>query len=145
VIVVDTTVLVYAVSTSSHPLVEPSQRLVRAVAEAVVQATTTPDVIQEFVHVRTRLGDRRSAVELGRRYSRLFAPLLVVGGQEHELGLTLYDRHRNLGAFDALLAATAITADADAFVSADRAFSQIRRLRHVDPATPALNELISSA
>jgi predicted nucleic acid-binding protein len=145
VIVVDTTILVYAVSTPSHPLVGPSQRLVRAITEAAVHATTTPDVIHEFVHVRTRLRDRSSAIELGRRFARLLAPLLTTGELELEAGLTLYERHRNLGAFDALLAATAIAADADAFVSADRAFAQVRRLRHIDPSTPALDELIPSA
>ena len=52
-IVLDTTVLVYALG-GEHALREPCQRLVEAVAEGRVEATTTVEVIQEFVRVRAR-------------------------------------------------------------------------------------------
>ncbi len=47
-IVVDTTLLVYAVGTE-HPLRDPSRKLIDAVAAGRVDATTTIEVIQEFV------------------------------------------------------------------------------------------------
>lgn len=58
-IVLDTTVLVYATG-SGYPLREPGRRLVDAVANGVLTARTTVEVIQEFMHVRARrVGDRR--------------------------------------------------------------------------------------
>ena len=58
-IVLDTTVLVYATG-SDHPLREPGRRLVDAVANGVLTARTTVEVIQEFMPVRARrVGDRR--------------------------------------------------------------------------------------
>ena len=52
-IVLDTTALVYAVG-GEHPMREPSRRLVEAIAAGRIEATTTVEVIQEFVHVRAR-------------------------------------------------------------------------------------------
>jgi len=69
-IVVDTTVLVYAVGTD-HPLREPCQRLIRAIADGTILATTTIEVVQEFTHVRARRRDRKDAA--GKE--RLSAPL----------------------------------------------------------------------
>jgi predicted nucleic acid-binding protein len=52
-IVLDTTVLVYAVG-ADHSLRRPCRDLVEAIAERRIEATTTVEVIQEFVHVRGR-------------------------------------------------------------------------------------------
>src|SRR5262247_3607823 len=52
----------------------------RAAADAIgdgLAATTTVEVIQEFVHVRSRRAGRETAIELGRRYLRLLRPLLA--------------------------------------------------------------------
>jgi predicted nucleic acid-binding protein len=141
-IVLDSAVLLYAVG-APHSLAEPCRRLLDAVGDGVVRATTTIEVIQEFTHVRSRRRDRASAIDLARRYVRLLSPLLVADERVLDQGLTLFERHPALGSFDAVLAATAISAEAEALVSPDRAFAGIRRLRHVDPATPALDQLIS--
>jgi predicted nucleic acid-binding protein len=50
VIALDTTVLVYAKS-GDHPLAASCRRLVAAVADGRVEAATTAEVVQEFVHV----------------------------------------------------------------------------------------------
>ena len=64
-IVVDTSILVYATGVE-HPLRTPCRELIAAIADGEIQATTTPEVIQEFVHVRSRRVSRRDAVALGR-------------------------------------------------------------------------------
>jgi predicted nucleic acid-binding protein len=51
-IVFDTTVLVYAKG-ADHPLRDPCRQLIAA-AERRIEATTTVEAIQEFVHVRSR-------------------------------------------------------------------------------------------
>jgi uncharacterized protein len=77
VIVIDTTVLAYGVGTD-HPLREPSQQLIRAIAGGTILATTTIEVIQEFTHVRARRRSRKDAAELARDYIELLSPLLIV-------------------------------------------------------------------
>jgi uncharacterized protein len=133
VIVLDTTVLVYAVG-DEHTLRDPARAIVEAVEGGAVQATTTIQAIQEFVHVRARRRDRSDAAALGRAYGTLLSPLLQPSEDDLERGLRLFEREDRLGPFDAVLAATAITAKADALVSADSAFDGVRGLRWVDLA-----------
>lgn len=134
-IVVDTTVLVYAVG-AEHPLREPCRAVVRAVEAGRLTASTTIEVIQEFCHVRARRRDRKDAAALARSYADLFSPLLVVDHDGLIDGLDLFERVETIGAFDAMLAAAARRRDAEALVSADSAFASIRAPRHLDPAAP---------
>jgi hypothetical protein len=141
-IVLDTTILLYAVGGEDRNR-EPSRRVIAAITEGRLAASTSVEVIQEFTHVAARRRDRRTAARLARRYSSLLGPLLVSTAEMLEEALGLYERHRRLGAFDALLAATARAHGAEALVSADRGFSGIRGLRYVDLASPALGDLIA--
>ena len=141
-IVVDTTVLVYAVG-ADHPLREPCRELIGAIAAGRLAATTTVEVLQEFVHVRARRRDREDAARLARDYLDLLAPLLVVGQDDLREGLRLYTRSDSLGAFDAVLAATAGRADAAAIVSADEAFAEAD-VTGVVPDAPGVARLLQS-
>jgi predicted nucleic acid-binding protein len=138
-IVLDTTVLMYAVG-SEHALREPCRRLVAAVAEGA-PATTTVEVLQEFAHVYARRRSRQEAVRLARDYLDVLAPLLVVGEDDLQEGLRLYGRSRRLGAFGAVLAATAKRGNATALVSADAAFAEAD-VTHVVPDAPGVATLL---
>lgn len=141
-IVLDTTVLVYAVGVD-HPLREPSRRLVHAIAAGRVHATTTVEVIQEFVHIRARRQGRADAAKAGRNFAELLAPLLVTQAVSVEAGLRIFERSESLGACDAFLAATAIASGAEALVSADRAFSSVSHIGHVVPGTAEFDSLLA--
>jgi uncharacterized protein len=141
-IVLDTTVLVYAKG-GDHPLAAPCRSLIQAIGAGRVQATTTAEVIQEFVHVRARRRDRRDAAGLGRAYLDLLTPLLPLNEALIRGGLRLFVSASKLGAFDAVLAAAAMEAGAEALVSADRAFASVKGLRHLDPGSQGLNDLLA--
>lgn len=143
-IVLDTTVLVYAVG-ADHSLRDSCRRLVDAVGDGRVAATTTVEAIQEFVHVRARRRDRADAASLGRAWVALLAPLLAVSREDVELGLGLFEQHDELGAFDSVLAAACLSAGVDALVSAGTAFSAVTALRLVRPGTAALDELLGDS
>jgi predicted nucleic acid-binding protein len=135
VIVLDTTVLAYAVGTD-HPLQAPCRRLVRAIADGEVVATTTIEVIQEFTHVRARRRDRKDAAELARDYIELLSPLLIVEEPDLREGLRLFEENLDIGA------AAAHAAGADALVSADAGFSAVANIRHVVPDADGIRDLI---
>lgn len=141
-IVLDTTVLVYAVG-DDHDLRTPARAIVEAVEDGATQATTTVEAIQEFVHVRARRRGRADAAALGRAYATLLSPLLQPSEEHLVAGLRLFEREDALGAFDAVLAASAIAVKADALVSADRSFGSVRGLRWVDLAGGELAELLA--
>jgi uncharacterized protein len=142
-IVLDTTVLVYAKGTA-HPLRDPCRRLIAAIAERKLDATTTVEVVQEFVHVRAQRRERSDAVALGCDYADLLAPLLTVGDEHLRRGLSLFERGERLGAFDAVLAATALEVGASALVSADGAFASIAGLPRVIPDESGVEQLLAS-
>jgi hypothetical protein len=56
----------------------------------------------------------------------------------------LFEKHPELGAFDAVLAATAVAHEASALLSADTDFRVVRGLRHVVPGTDAFEELLAT-
>jgi predicted nucleic acid-binding protein len=99
-------------------------------------------VIQEFAHVHAR--DRALVARAARDYADLLAPLIVVEASDLESGLELWPEAVELGAFDAVLAATARDRGADALVSADSAFSGVPGLHHVDPSGSELDEFLES-
>jgi len=143
-IVLDTTVLVYAKGTD-HPLRDPCRKLVEAIADGHIAATTTVEVVQEFVHVRARRRGRADAAALGRDYAELLAPLLSVTSEDLARGLTWYEQSDQLGAFDAVLAAAAAAAGARAVVSADAAFGELDGVVHVAPDPTGVAELLAGA
>ena len=143
-IVLDTTVLVYAMG-SEHPLREPCRQLISSIADGRLEATTSVEVIQEFAHVRALRRGRADAVTLAGAYSELLSPLLTVSGDDLERGLALFARHPDLGAFDAVLAAAALSRQARALVSADGAFAALDGLAHVVPNEAGLAMLLSDA
>jgi uncharacterized protein len=143
VILLDTTVLVYAKG-HDHPLRDPCRELIAAIAERRVEATTTVEVVREFVHVRARRRGRLDAAALGRDYAELLAPLLSLTADDLGAGLALFERADDLGAFDAVLAAAAARTGASALVSADDDFASIREISHVVPDAGGIAALLSS-
>lgn len=143
-IVLDTTVLVYAVG-DLHAFRAPCRQLVSAIEAGGVRATTTPEVIQEFVHVRSRRRGRPDGVELGLAYADLLAPLLVADEDALRTGLPLFGDSADLGCFDAVLAAVALDAEAAAIVSTDAAFAEVAGLRHVLPDVDGVRSLLEPA
>lgn len=140
-LVFDTTVLVYAKG-ASHELRGPCRRLISAVASGKIVATTTPEAIQEFTHVRARRRDRVEAAGLARDYAELLSPLLDVDRGILDRGLDLYVSVPQLGAFDAVLASAAIEAGATGIVSADRDFARLAEVEHLMPGEAGLNRLL---
>lgn len=132
-ILLDTTVLSYAVG-EDHGLRAACRRLLKAHLNGDIQTVTTVEVIREFAHVRSRRRSRADAVALARQYATLI-PLLATDGRDLSLGLTLYETHRRIGAFDAVLAAVALNRQLHGVASADRAFGDVAGLRWIDPAS----------
>lgn len=142
-IILDTTVLVYSVGVE-HTFREPCRRLVAAIAGREIEATTTPEVIQEFCHVWSRRRPRCDAVERAGLFVDLLAPLLVVDQAVLGRGLQVFESTPALGGFDSILAGSALAAGAHALVSADRVFGTVPMLHHVMPDAAGVAQLIGA-
>ena len=113
-------------------------------AEDRIEATTTVEVIQEFVLVRSRRRDRGDAAALGRDYAELLAPLLTPTAGDLNAGLALFERAETLGPFDTVLAACAARSGMQALVSADAAFAGVAEIPHVVPDRAGLATLLAA-
>lgn len=142
-IVLDTTVLVYAVG-AEHRFRDPCRRLVERVAQGRLAATTTAEVIQEFTHVRARRRDREDAARLASDYLDLLRPLLSPSDEDVRRGLVVWRSTNRLGSFDAVLAEAVRAAGADALVSADAGFGEVSGLRHVVPTEEEVDALLAA-
>lgn len=142
-ILIDTTVLVYAKG-QDHPLRNTCRELIEAIARRRIEATTTIEVIQEFVHVRARRRSRADAAALGRDYAELLSPMQSPTVDDLTVGLALFERIEALGAFDAVLAACAVRAGMTALVSADMAFAAVPEVTHVVPDEIGLSHLLKT-
>ncbi len=131
-LVLDTSVLVYA-SGADHPLREPAVRLLRDVVASRVSATTTPEVLQEYAHVRARRRERGDAFSQAERFAELLGPLTVVNTRDVLEGLRIWSQTSTLGAFDSVVAAVAIAHGWEA-VSSDRSFGSVTGLQWIDLA-----------
>lgn len=133
-ILLDTTVLVYAVGTE-HPLRAPSRGLVELVRDGVVRASTTVEVIQEFAHVRSQRRPRAEAARRAKEYALGFSPLARPDEDDLFRGLDLFEDSSGMGPFDAVLAATALRRGW-ALASADRSFGQVNGLAYLNLSSP---------
>lgn len=140
-ILLDTTVLAYAVGTD-HRFRDPCRRLVEAAADGLLEASTTPEVIQEFIHIRSRRRDRADSARLGLSYCSLLTPLVTVTEEHLREGIGLYERFPGPGAFDSVLAAVAI-GTGSALVSADAAFGRVTGLDHVLPDDTGVDAILA--
>lgn len=132
-ILLDTTVLVYAVG-AEHPLRSPCRALAELVRDGTVRATATAEVVQELAQVRCRRRQATEAASRAREYVAGLSPLVHPEQEDLFGGLDLFASSDGLGAFDAVLAATALRRGW-ALASADRSFSHVHGLFHLDPST----------
>jgi uncharacterized protein len=128
---------------AEHPLREPCRKLIERIGARAVHATTTAEVIQEFAHIRARRRGRTDATRIARRYVELLSPLLTVDARVLDEGLRLFEQRPQLGAFDAVLAAASITAEAEALVSADADFGVVPKLHCLHPVSADFEALLS--
>ena len=138
-LIVDTTVLVYAAG-REHVFRDPCFRLMSAAAAGALEVRTTVEVIQEFIHVRSRSRGREDALVRGRAYLTLLGPLLPSEETHLRDGLAIFGASYRLGSFDAVLAAVALAHGA-VLVSADHAFAGVPSLDHVVPTQESVAAL----
>lgn len=140
-LLIDTNVLMYK-SGADHVLKDPCTQIISLIAEGTLRAVTTPEALQEFAHIYARRRGRPAAAERAIEYATLLAPLRLTEAEHLEQGLALWHAHKELGAFDAVLAAVALDTKYATIVSADRAFAVVPGLKHVYPDAQGVASLL---
>ena len=129
----DTNVFVYARG-RDHAYREPCRSVLRAARSGHIQLEASVEVVQEFAHLLLRRAvDRAQALEEAaevRGQCRLHA----FDDDVLQRSLWLLGRYPDLGARDAVHAATALESGVGRIVSVDRVFDVLSELHRIDPA-----------
>ncbi len=140
--ILDTNVLIYAVG-GEHPLRDPARRLIAAIRDGTVLATTSVLVLQEVTYVYTRRRGSAEAAALVRAYVELLEPLLAVEQAHLMTALRLVERY-DLRPSGALIAATAIQSSFP-LVTADRVFADVPEVQTVLLAEGTVERLLAGS
>jgi uncharacterized protein len=132
----DSNVFLYAAG-REHPLRDACRQLLERVAAGEVTAATSSEVLQEILHVLTRRGLRREAVELTRSILDLVPEVLAVRRQELALACELMEERHELNPRDAIHVATLRGYGLQTIVTADHHFDGIDDVRRLDPTDAA--------
>lgn len=132
---IDTAVIMFAAG-RPHPLKEPCVRVLHAVADGTLEATTSAEVVQEILH-RFAAGDRDQGDRMARETLRAFYPVLPVDHETVERARALMARHATLHARDAIHAGTCERHGITRLVSPDTDFDVVAGLTRVAPTTLA--------
>jgi predicted nucleic acid-binding protein len=119
-LLLDTNVLVYATASSAEPLVRSSRALIERIANGTTLATTTPEVLQELMHVLGRSRERAEARDLTHEFERLLSPLVTVDQATIRRAADEWARRSTIDAFDAVLVALVQLSDELELVTADK-------------------------
>ncbi len=115
----DASVLGYVAGDSTHPMAAHARAFVRAVADGAERATTTSEVIQEFMRVAGATRDREIVSGIARRFVDLLSPLRVVDEDNIVQAALEYERHPSIGSLDAVLVALVRRHDGFELLTAD--------------------------
>ncbi len=129
---IDTAVIMYAAG-SSHPLRDPSRRILTMIESGALLAVTSSEVVQEIAHRFLSIGRRDVAEQLTADTLDLFAPVLPVTHAVVRRLPSLVARYPGLAARDLIHVATCQHEGVTDIVSPDRGFDMVAGLRRLDP------------
>ncbi len=129
---IDTNVPIYAAG-RPHPLREPARRVIRAIAQAQMDAFTDVEVLQELLYRYTRLGEREKGFQIFDAFTRLMAGrVLPVDVKDLQRSRTLLDRYATLSPRDAIHVAVMQRHRITRIITADRDFDAVPDLVRLD-------------
>lgn len=129
---VDTAVVMYAAG-GAHPLREPSQRILRAVVDGLLDGVTSAEVIQEILHRFSGRDEPDIGAQMARHALDIFSPVLPVTDAVMRRMPDLIEAHPALSARDLVHVATCLEETIPSIVSPDRGFDQVDAPRRIDP------------
>ena len=132
---IDTNVPMYAAG-KLHPLKEPCQRVVLAVAKGELNAVTDTEVFQEILYRYLHIGEREKGFQVFDYFYRIMAGnVLPVEEEDIWEARQLAERTDHLSLRDLFHLAVMFHHNITRIVTADKGFDSIPEIRRIDPLT----------
>ena len=131
---IDTNTPMYAAGTP-HPLRDPCQAIIRAVAEGKLEAVTDAEVLQEILYRYLHIGEREKGLMVFDRFRRIMlGHILPLDEEDVQRARELAEEYPRLSPRDLIHLAVMLRHGLHEIISADRGFDRIREIRRLEPA-----------
>ncbi len=128
---IDTNVPMYAAG-APHPLREPAQRVITAIADGALDAVTDAEAFQEILHRYFAIGRRDDGLSIFDAFHRVMAgTVLPVTDDDLLRARALTDEHPGLSPRDLIHLAVMSHAHIHDIISSDKGFDQVREVRRI--------------
>jgi len=132
-VLVDVNIPMYAAG-REHPLREPAQRTLRAIARGDLDAVTDSEVFQEILYRYLHIGEREKGFQIFDHFHRLMeGRILPVADADVQQARALAERHARLGARDLIHLAVMTNHGIQVILSADKDFDGIDGITRLSP------------
>lgn len=129
---VDTSVIMYAAG-REHPMRDACVRIMQAIDQRTIEATTSTEVVQEVLHRFLSINRPDIARSLASSTLDTFAPVLPITHALMRRVPDLAARYPSLAARDLIHVATCIHEGISEIISTDRGFDAVQEVRRIPP------------
>ncbi len=131
---IDTNIPMYAAGTP-HPLREPSQAILRAVAEGKLEAVTDAEVLQEILYRYLHIGEREKGFKVFDRFRRIMlGHILPIDEADVQRARKLAEEYPELSPRDLIHLAVMLRHGIHEIITADKGFDRVRKILRLGPA-----------
>jgi predicted nucleic acid-binding protein len=130
---IDVNIPMYAAG-ALHPLREPSQRVIMAIATGQLDAVTDTEVFQEILYRYLHIGEREKGFRVFDYFYRIMAGrILSIDEIDVQQARNLAERYATLSARDVIHLGVMRRHQLQDIITADPGFEAIEGVRRVDP------------
>ncbi|MBA2718481.1 MAG: type II toxin-antitoxin system VapC family toxin [Chloroflexi bacterium] len=129
---IDASIIMY-VAGADHPMRAPCVRVMQAIDDRLLEATTSVEVVREIIHRYLSIGRASGGLTLAEQTMDTFAPVLPITHAVMRRVPDLARRYPGLSARDLVHVATCIHEGIAEIVSTDRGFDGVSEVRRIPP------------
>jgi len=130
---IDVNIPMYAAGTT-HPLREPSQRVIKAIAAGQLDALTDAEVFQEILYRYLHIGEREKGFRVFDLFYRIMlGNILPIEDMAIQLARELAEQYPAMSPRDLIHLAVMLRQNIQTIITTDTGFDSVKEIRRIDP------------
>jgi len=130
---IDVNIPMYAAGIS-HPLREPSQRVIKAIAAGQLDALTDAEVFQEILYRYLHIGEREKGFRVFDLFYRIMlGNILPIEDMAIQLARELAEQYPAMSPRDLIHLAVMLRQNIQTIITTDTGFDSVKEIRRIDP------------
>lgn len=130
---IDVNIPMYAAGTT-HPLREPSQRVIKAIAAGQLDALTDAEVFQEILYRYLHIGEREKGFRVFDLFYRIMlGNILPIEDMAIQLARELAEQYPAMSPRDLIHLAVMLHQNIQTIITTDTGFDSVKEIQRIDP------------